>query len=150
MTMTATALDVAKLFLCHWLRFAGIPADIISDRQTRFTGLFRRELMKLMGIQQKLSTAYHPQTDGETERTNQTLETCLRCNSSSSTWPNDLPNWHTIAKFRSLRNSLLSNYYTGRTRYYPVIRLFQLILVLLYPYLTLRRSCSSNNKTNKS
>jgi len=90
-TTAVTAPETARLFLRHWVRFAGLPRDVVSDRDPRFTGLFWSELIRLMGITQNLSTAYHPQTDGQTERTNQTRETDLRCNSTTTAWATDLP-----------------------------------------------------------
>lgn len=55
-----------------------MPRAIVSDRDSRFTGHFWRTLMKLMGTQLNLSTAFHPQSDGQTERANRTLEEMLR------------------------------------------------------------------------
>jgi len=55
----------------------GIPKKIISDRDPQLTSQFAREICKELGVQQNISTAYHPQTDGQSERTNQTLETYL-------------------------------------------------------------------------
>ena len=72
----------AKIFLQHAFAFRGAPLDIISDRGSVFVSNFTKSFCKLAGIQQRLSTAYHPQTDGQTERVNQILEQYLRtyCN----------------------------------------------------------------------
>ena len=56
----------------------GVPISIISDRDSRFTSQFWQSLQKAMGTRLDLSTSYHPQTDGQTERTIQTLEDMLR------------------------------------------------------------------------
>ena len=56
----------------------GLPKDIISDRDARFTGRFWVELFKLLGSELKFSTANHPQTDGQTEIINGHLEEYLR------------------------------------------------------------------------
>lgn len=69
----------AERFLsCHY-RFHGLPKSIVSDRGPQWTSDFWRHLCKLAGIQQRLSTAYHPETDGQTERANQEVLTYLRC-----------------------------------------------------------------------
>lgn len=85
-TMNATQL--AKLYLIHLFPIHGLPDNVISDRGTLFTSNFMRALCSLLGVKQKLSTAFHPQTDGQTERTNQTLEQFLRiyCNYQQSNW----------------------------------------------------------------
>ena len=59
-------------------RSHGLPSEIVSDRDPRFTSAFMRELCKLMQAKQAMSTAYHPQTDGQTERMNRILEDYLR------------------------------------------------------------------------
>ncbi|CAH9094973.1 unnamed protein product [Cuscuta epithymum] len=74
-----TAATVASAFLDNICKFHGIPKSIISDRDKIFTSLFWKELFKSLGVQHHLSTAYHPQTDGQTERVNQFLESYLRC-----------------------------------------------------------------------
>ncbi|KAJ6816818.1 uncharacterized protein M6B38_415950 [Iris pallida] len=56
----------------------GVPVSIVSDRDTRFTSHFWRSLQENLGTQLKYSSAYHPQTDGQSERTIQTLEDILR------------------------------------------------------------------------
>ena len=75
---TVTAEDTAKLFRHEVFRLHGMPREIISDRDTRFTSAFWKEVCRLLSIRQGLSTAYHPQTDGQTERTNRILEDMLR------------------------------------------------------------------------
>src|SRR5260370_18121246 len=77
-TTTCTADQVARIFFDIVVRLHGIPKHIISDRDRRFTSKFWQELWKLCGTQLKMSTAYHPQTDGQTERANRTLEEILR------------------------------------------------------------------------
>jgi len=74
----ATAKDVANVFLREVCKLHGLPTEIISDMDAKFSGEFWESLCKLLGIKRKMSTAYHPQTDGQTERTNQVLEGYLR------------------------------------------------------------------------
>ena len=71
----------------------GLPDEIISDRDKLFTSKFWKSLVDQLGVHHKLSTAYHPQTDGQTERTNQTLEQYLRCyiNYRQNDWVQLLP-----------------------------------------------------------
>jgi deoxyuridine 5'-triphosphate nucleotidohydrolase len=75
---TVTARETAYLFLRHVFREHGIPKSIITDRDARFTSRFWQELFRLLGTKLKLSTAHHPQTDGQTERQNRTLLEQLR------------------------------------------------------------------------
>ncbi|KAD2805861.1 hypothetical protein E3N88_39238 [Mikania micrantha] len=69
---------LAKLYINEIVSRHGIPISIISDRDSRFTSRFWQTLQNALGTQINMSTAYHPQTDGQTERTNQTLEDMLR------------------------------------------------------------------------
>ena len=69
---------LAKLFRDHVWKLHGLLESIISDRGVQFAAGMIREVNNLLGIQMKLSTAYHPQTDGQTERINQELEQYLR------------------------------------------------------------------------
>jgi transposase InsO family protein len=68
----------AELFVRHVFKDHGVPRVIVSDRDTRFTGGFARAVCKALGTEQAMSTAFHPQTDGQTERVNRYLEEMLR------------------------------------------------------------------------
>ena len=68
----------AALYLKHVFTYFGLPTKVISDRDPRFASKFTREICKNLGITQNISTAYHPRTDGQSERTNQWVETFLR------------------------------------------------------------------------
>ena len=70
----ATAKDVADTFLSEVCRHHGLPSEIISDMDAKYCGEFWESLCKSLGIKRRMSTAYHPQTDGQTERTNQVRE----------------------------------------------------------------------------
>jgi hypothetical protein len=85
------------LFIKHVFSQFGLPDDIVSDRGATFTSKFTRTLMHHLQIKQKLSTAFHPQTDGQTERINSILEQYLRCyvDYQQSNWSDLLP----IAQF---------------------------------------------------
>ena len=88
-----TAEETAALYVTHVFRRFGLPAKIISDRDPRFTSKFTRELCRILGIYQNISTAYHPRTDGQSERTNQWLEQYLRfwTNERQDNWARFLP-----------------------------------------------------------
>ena len=82
---TVTTIDapgLAKLMYNNVVRHHGIPNQIVSDRDPRFTANFWKCLWKLTGTTLAMSTAYHPQTDGQTERMNRTLEDMLRANTN--------------------------------------------------------------------
>ena len=73
-----TAEELAYVFFDKWYCENGLPTDIVSDRDKLFISKFWRALHKLTGVKLKMSTAYHPQTDGASERTNKTVNQCLR------------------------------------------------------------------------
>jgi len=89
----ATAMDVADTFLKEVWKLHGIPSEIVSDMDAKFSGQFWESLCKASGIKRRMSTAYHPQTDGQTERTNQVLESYLRniVNYDQEDWYQMLP-----------------------------------------------------------
>ena len=83
-----SALSVAKIFMQHIYRLHGLPTALVSDHDRIFTSQLWRELFHLAGVDLHLSSAYHPQSDGQTERVNQCMETFLRCfaNAAPSKW----------------------------------------------------------------
>jgi hypothetical protein len=88
-----TAEETSQLLIDNvWKRF-GFPKVIISDRGPQFAAQVTRELWRKIGIEQKLSSAYHPQTDGESERVNQEIEQYLRIcgNFQQDDWAKLLP-----------------------------------------------------------
>ena len=92
-TKTIDAAGVAKLFLHHVFKRFGLHDLLISDRGPQFASAFAQELARLLQYNVKLSTAYHPQTDGQMERTNQEVETYLRifCANNPQKWTDFLP-----------------------------------------------------------
>jgi len=78
-----TAMQVAQLYFDQIYRLHGLPKAIISDRDKIFTSTLWQTLFKLSDTSLLMSSLYHPQTDGQTERLNQCLETFLRCLVSS-------------------------------------------------------------------
>ena len=73
-----SAEGLARLFRDNVQKLYGLPKSIVSDKGPQFAAGIMRELNRMLGIKSKLSTAFHPQTDGQTERVNQELEQYLR------------------------------------------------------------------------
>jgi transposase InsO family protein len=71
---TTNAKYVTDIYLREIWKHHGLPSHIISDRGTQFTALIWNHLIKCFGIEARMSTAYHPQTDGQTERFNAVME----------------------------------------------------------------------------
>jgi hypothetical protein len=84
---------LTRTYLKEIVRLHGVPISIISDRDSRFTSRFWQSLQKSLGTRLDMSTAYHPQTDGQSERTIQTLEDMLRACviDFGSSWDTHLP-----------------------------------------------------------
>ncbi len=91
-TTNINAASLAQLFYHEIVRHHGVPRELISDRDPRFTSSFWQTLWGMMGTKITMSTAYHPQTDGQTERANRTLEDMVRAyvNYQQDDWDNHL------------------------------------------------------------
>jgi transposase InsO family protein len=107
---TCSAKEAYALFEEQVVKHHGLPDDIVSDRDSRFTGNFWQSLYRRLGTRIKLSTAYRPETDGQTERMNRVLEEALRAvvSSSQDDWDEHLP----MIEF-AINNSVASS--TGAT-----------------------------------
>ena len=90
---TFTASDIARIFIKEIFRLHGLPRRIVSDRDAKFTSNFWVSLFQGIGTQLNFSTAYHPETDGQTERVNQVIEDILRayCSREPKAWFHYLP-----------------------------------------------------------
>jgi hypothetical protein len=102
-TSKTSSLGLTHLYHNHIWKLHGLPNSMISNHGPQFAATFMKELNKLLGITTKLSTAYHPQTDGQTERMNQKIEQYLHLfvDYQQANWPE----WLAIAEF-SYNNKL--------------------------------------------
>ena len=84
---------LCEKYIQEVVRLHGVPLSIVSDRDTLFTSRFWKGLQSAMGMNLAMSTEYHPQTDGQTERINQTMEDMLRVCvlDSGKNWEDHLP-----------------------------------------------------------
>ena len=100
--------EFANLYVKEIVRYHGVSRVIISDRDPRFTGHFLKSVCQLLGVKQSLSTAFHPQTDGQTEIMNRYLQDMLRhyVSPRQDDWDQHLPaaefavnnSWHPVLK----------------------------------------------------
>ena len=106
---------IGRILTDHIFKDHGIPLSIITDRDPRFTGKYLSGLLKTLGSKQNLSTAFHPQTDGQTERMNRVLEDMLRhyIDPRQKNWKDCLP----MAEF-ACNNARSQS--TGSTPFYLV------------------------------
>lgn len=100
-----SAQETAQLVVDHVFRVHGLPQDVVSDRGPQFIARFWRSFCSQLGASVSLSSGFHPETNGQTERTNQTLENTLRCLAASNTasWSRHLA-WAEYAH-NTLRNA---------------------------------------------
>jgi hypothetical protein len=91
------AASVAQAFLDSVVKLHGVPLSIVSDRDPIFLSKLWKELFSSMGTKLKFTTAYHPQTDGQSERVNQCIEMFLRCFVHDT--PKQWRRWLPLAEF---------------------------------------------------
>jgi len=91
--MTVIAEGAVKLFLHHVWKLYSLPKHVVSDRRPQFVASFTKKLYRLLGIRLSSSTAWHPQTDRQTEHVNQELNQflCLFVNKQQNDWYDLLP-----------------------------------------------------------
>lgn len=92
-----TTMKIASVYMDQVYKLHGLPQVLISDRDRIFTSNLWQELFKLSGTDLRLSSAYHPQTNGQTERVNQCLEAYLRCFLHGC--PTKWKDWLSLAEF---------------------------------------------------
>jgi transposase InsO family protein len=92
-----TAHDVAQIYVDHIYKLHGLPKIIISNRDKVFTSNFWQQLFKITDTTLNMSSSYHPQTDGQTERLNQCMETYLRCMTQAC--PTKWAKWLSLSEF---------------------------------------------------
>jgi hypothetical protein len=122
---TETTLD---LYLNNVWKLHGLPRKMISDRGTQFTSKLMRGLFKRLGIEGAYSTAYHPQTDGQTERINQDVEQYLRifCDYRQNDWAGLLPMAEFAYNNRNHSSTGYSPFYAARG-YHPHTIITQIV-----------------------
>ncbi|GJV10940.1 retrotransposon-related protein [Tanacetum coccineum] len=92
-----TATQVAQVFLDNVYKLHGLPQTIVSDRDRVFLSLFWKNLFKLLKTELHMSTAYHPQSDGQTEVVNMCLECYFRCMTGEK--PKEWTHWISLAEY---------------------------------------------------
>ena len=112
-TKTIDALGTTQLIHRDLYKRFGLPSRIITDRGPQFSANVFQELTKLIGVKSSMSTAYHPQTDGGTERMNQEIEAYLRafCANHPETWSEYLPDIEFMHNQRIAQNRNASPFY---------------------------------------
>ncbi|KAL0161345.1 hypothetical protein M9458_045070, partial [Cirrhinus mrigala] len=103
-----TAKETAELLMNHVFRVFGMPLDVVSDRGPQFSSRFWGAFCKLIGASASLSSGFHPESNGQTERINQDLETTLRCMVA-----NNPTSWATFIMWAEYAHNTLQSSATG-------------------------------------
>jgi hypothetical protein len=131
-----TTQSVAKIFFTNIIKLHGVPRTIVSDRDKIFTSSFWKELFRLLNTQLCMSSAYHAQSDGQTERINQCLEAYLMCATSYTPrqWLKWLPLaelWYNSSFHTSLKCSPFT-LYMGLNHLWAWYHQYQILIMFLY------------------
>ena len=115
-----TSKKTALLVFNHVICLHGLPADIVFDRGPHFSSQFWSRLFELLGTKVNLSSAFHPQSDGQSERVNQVLEQYLRCavNYNQDNWLDLLPSAE-FAYNNSVHSSTKTTLFFANYGYHP-------------------------------
>lgn len=105
--------DLICIFAREIWRIHGIPLDIVSDRDSRFTAHLWKDFLKLVGVKSRMSTAFHPQSDGQTEIVNQQLEMYLRAFVNY-----EMANWHELLPMAEFAFNNAKSSTTGMTPFF--------------------------------
>jgi hypothetical protein len=121
-----TALQVAQVFIDNIYRLHGLPQVIVSDRDCIFTSTLWKELFRLSDTSLHISSSYHLQTDGQTERLNQCLELYLRCavHSCPRKWYEWLPlteYWYNTTYHSSLERTPFEVVHGNKPRHLEIV-----------------------------
>ena len=108
-----SAKDFAELYIDQIWKLHGLSKEFITDRDTRFTSEFWKGVTELIGTKHVMSSSFHPQTDGQSERVNQTLETYLRHFVSV-----ELNDWDTLLSRAEFAHNSAYHSSTGQTPFY--------------------------------
>ena len=114
-TKSCSSDELASHFLKNVFRLHGYPCDVISDRGSQFTSQFWNSFLALTGVKRKLSTAFHPQTDGSSEVTNQVIEQYLRIYTTSN-----MTNWPSLLSLVEFTYNNSTNSNTKMSPFYAV------------------------------
>lgn len=125
LTHPFTALKVAKLYMDNIYKLHGMPQAIVSDRDRIFTSTLWQELFNLTGTELRMSSAYHPQSDGQTERVNQSVEAYLHCFIQAcptkwSQWLASAEFWYNTNYHSSLNKSPFEVLYGHEPRHFGI------------------------------
>ena len=112
---TTTAEDTASSMLLHVFRFHGLPRSIISDRDAKLMSTFWKKLCDMLDIQISPSSAFHPQTNGQAKRANQTMKQLLRIASIQH------KNWVEVLHIVEMA---INSAPLAKTAYTPFLRLY--------------------------
>lgn len=120
-----TAAKVAELFVDNIFKLHSMPGALVSDRDPVFTSNFWQSVFRVTGTELKLSTANHPETDGQTERVNQSIECYLRCFISAHPhhwvkWLSLCEHWYNTNWHASLGKSPFELLYGHQPRYFGI------------------------------
>lgn len=121
-----TARTVALAFVDNIFKLHSLPEVLVSDRDPIFTSKLWKEMFRLVGTELAMSSSRHPQTDGQTERVNQCLETYLRCfvHSCPKKWRHWLPlaeYWYNTSYHSAIQTSPFEALYNHPPRHFGII-----------------------------